>query len=115
MLVVIVFAITLFALGAVALVWATGNLGAAMGMHFANNCVALLFLTNGNDAGTLSLYIMPPIDDASWTIGDAVAGGVQQIVLVGAVLALLLSRRSPVRLRGAPEEHQTAAAASAAE
>ncbi len=77
--------------------------------------VALLFLTNGNDAGTLSLYIMPPIDDASWTIGDAVAGGVQQIVLVGAVLALLLSRRSPVRLRGAPEEHQTAAAASAAE
>ena len=113
--VLIIFAIALFALGAVALVWATGNLGAAMGMHFANNLVALLFLTNGNDAGTLALFIMPPVDHASWTIGDALVGGVQQIVFVGAVLALLLSRRSPVRLHGAAVEHEATAVASAAE
>lgn len=102
----IVFAIALFALAAVALVRATGNLGAAMGMHFANNLVALLFLANGTDATALSLFVMPPIEDPGWTVGDALAGGLQQIVLVGAVLGLLLSRRSPLRLRigyrGAP-------------
>lgn len=99
--VLIVFAIALFALAAVALVWATGNLGAAMGMHFANNLVALLFLANGTDATALSLFVMPPIEDQGWTVGDALAAGLQQIALVGAVLGLLLSRRSPVRLRGA--------------
>lgn len=96
----IVFAISLFALAAVALVWATGNLGAAMGMHFANNLVALLFLANGKDEGTLSLFVMPPFEDAGWSFGDAVAGGVHQIALVAAVLGLLLSRRSPFRIGG---------------
>lgn len=97
----IVFAIALFALAAVALVWATGNLGAAMGMHFANNLVALLFLANGTDATALSLFIMPPIEDQGWTLGDALAGGLQQIAMIVAILGLLLSRRSPVRLRDA--------------
>ncbi len=108
----IVFAIALFALAAVALVWATGNLSAAMGMHFANNLVALLFLANGTDATALSLFVMPPIEDPGWTVSDALASGLQQIVLVGAVLGLLLSRRSPLRLRGGSRGAPASPAAS---
>lgn len=97
----VVFSILLFAAVAVALVWITGNLGAAMGMHFANNVVALTFLSASRESEALSLYITPPIDDPGWTMGDAVAGVVLQAAMTFAIVWLLASRRSPLRLGGA--------------
>lgn len=98
----IVLAIAVFALGAVALVRATGNLGAAMGFHFANNLVALLLVASSTDQTSLALFVVPPVDDPGWTPGDALAAGLQQIAMVACVLGLLLWRRSPFRIGEAP-------------
>jgi membrane protease YdiL (CAAX protease family) len=94
----VLFSIFLFAMAAVVLVRVTGNLGAAFGVHFANNVVALLFVASGVGSQSLSLYVAPPIEAPIWTVTDAIVGGVMQVVLTAVILALLLWRGSPLRL-----------------
>ena len=94
----VIFSILLFALAAVVLVRVTGNLGAAFGVHFANNMVALLFVASGVGGQSLSLYVAPPIEAPTWSITDAIVGGIFQALLTAVILALLLWRRSPLRL-----------------
>lgn len=91
-----VFSIFVFAMSAVVLVRLTGNLGAAMGMHFGNNLVALLFVSSGSASQSFAFYVTPSIEDAGWTVADAVTGGILQMALTGGILALLLWRRSPL-------------------
>jgi len=50
---------TLFAFVAADLTARTGSLGAAWGFHFANNCLAILFLATDGTITGLSLYITP--------------------------------------------------------
>ncbi|MDQ6432864.1 type II CAAX endopeptidase family protein [Mesorhizobium sp. LHD-90] len=108
----VIFSIFLFAMGAVLLVKATGNLGAAMGMHFANNLVAFLFVTAGPPGQALAFFATPSVDDPSWTISDAAIGGLLQIVMMAAILALLLLKGSPLRLKSPqPAEYRTGVAA----
>lgn len=97
----VLLSIVLFASLASWLVWRTGNLGAAMGFHFGNNIVALLFATSGTDQNSLALFLTRPVSDPSWTVADAVGGVFQQIVVFGLVLVLLTWRKSPLMITGA--------------
>jgi membrane protease YdiL (CAAX protease family) len=94
----VIFAIFLFAMAAVLLVKATGNLGAAMGMHFANNVVAFLYVTAAEHGQSVALYVTPGIADPTWTVTDAIVGAAFQAVMTTGILTLLLWRGSPLRL-----------------
>ncbi len=63
----IVAAVGLFALCAADLTAATGSLGAAWGLHFANNSVAILVVALDGPLSGLALYTMPfsPLDTAA--------------------------------------------------
>lgn len=80
----------------------TGTLGAAIGMHFANNAFGLLlFGTAGFPATGLALFLLPAFDPAEIDyslIVLATPGGVLQIclTLVG-VLVLWLAARIAIR------------------
>ncbi len=60
----VVAAVGLFAILAADLTAKTGNIGAAWGFHFANNCVAILFLAMDGPLSGLALYTVPfaPMD-----------------------------------------------------
>jgi hypothetical protein len=62
----IVAAVGLFAILAADLTAATGSIGAAWGFHFANNCVAILFVAIDGPLSGLALYTAPfdPADAA---------------------------------------------------
>lgn len=110
----VIVSIFIFAMTAVLLVRRTGNLGAAMGMHFANNLVALLFVASASGEHSVSLYVTPSIEDPGWTVMDAVIGGAQQVVMMGVILLLLTWRRSPLRIGHASPADGGAAAAQPA-
>lgn len=94
----VLFSIALFAGLAVWLVRRTGNLGTAMGFHFGNNLVALLFVSSSRDGEPLALYLTRPIEDPNWTVADALVACGTQVLLCGLVLFLLLWRKSPLAL-----------------
>jgi len=54
-----VVAATMFGLVAADLTARTGSIGAAWGFHFANNCIAVLFLATEDTITGLSLYLTP--------------------------------------------------------
>ena len=60
----VVAAVALFAILAADLTAKTGNIGAAWGFHFANNCVAILFFAMDGPLSGLALYTVPfaPMD-----------------------------------------------------
>ncbi|SFR35664.1 CPBP family intramembrane glutamic endopeptidase [Litoreibacter janthinus] len=64
----IVFATTLFGVVAADLTRITGNLGAAMGLHFANNFVALLLVGVPGELSGLALYHAPFTMDDTETL-----------------------------------------------
>ena len=49
------------------LVYATGNLGAAMGAHLGNNLVGFLLISHDDTLGGLALFRAPPLDGLAWT------------------------------------------------
>lgn len=89
----VIAAVGLFALAAADLTRRSGRLGAAWGMHFANNCIALLILATGDTLPGLALWRTPyaATDPAmAW----AVAGDFLAIGLTWGLLAGWLSRQS---------------------
>ncbi len=87
----IVATVFVFALIASDLVVQTGNLGAAMGLHFANNLFALLIVSMDGTITSLSLFVIPtPANAAEW----AVALGINTLLLLflWRVLRFVLTR-----------------------
>ncbi|MDQ2633772.1 MAG: lysostaphin resistance A-like protein [Pseudomonadota bacterium] len=80
------------------LVYATGNLGAAMGAHLGNNLVGFLLISHDDALGGLALFRAPPLDGLAWT--PAETAGIAGISIVSILLTwlLLLHPRSPLRV-----------------
>ncbi|OWJ64543.1 CPBP family intramembrane glutamic endopeptidase [Inquilinus limosus] len=95
---IILGSITVFALGATLLVYATGNLGASIGLHFGNNLMALLFVSNEARYDSLSLYVGEPLSARDWSLGEIGVSILLSIVAMALTLALLLLPRSPLRV-----------------
>lgn len=96
-------AAALFTIGTIAataalLVYLTGNLGAAFGLHWGNNVAALLIVSADDRLGSLALISTKSLSDPSWTAGSSVAIAMVGLVTAAVKLALLLHPRSPLAL-----------------
>ena len=90
--------IAVFAGVTTALVIATGNLGASMGVHFGMNLFSLLISAHTSWLNGAALFVSRPMEATTWTLGEAAALGVINLVAFGLILIFLLSRRSPLRV-----------------
>lgn len=95
-------AATLLGLVMMAMVWRTGSLAAAMGFHFANNIGALLLVGVGG--------IAPPVSLWMWLPGDALAGASADLLMLGILLAFVLSPFAPLPKGQALRRNDTRAA-----
>lgn len=95
----ILVGIAAFTATATILVYATGNLGAAMGVHFGTNIFAILVVSHMNWLSSVALFVGSPLDAAHWTMGEALALSAVGLAAMPITLWLLLSSRSPLRLR----------------
>jgi len=87
-----------FALSAVFLVVQTGNLGAAIGIHWGNNIVALLLFAPDDELEPVALFSTMSLSDPSWTTSDAANLAAFGILLSLVTVWLLVHPRSPLRL-----------------
>ena len=95
----LLFTIGVLTIALIYMVYATGNLGAAFGIHMGNNLSAFLMVSHQSDFGQFSLLR-----------GAVIEGGLsnQQLVIltaislvcVGLTVLLLLHRASPLKVRG---------------
>lgn len=83
-----VFAATMLGLVMMAMVWRTGSLAAAMGFHFANNIGALLMIGVAGVGPPVSLYV--------WLPSSALSGAPVDILMLGILLAFVLSPLAPL-------------------
>jgi membrane protease YdiL (CAAX protease family) len=91
--------IGVFAVLLMVLVYATGNLGASMGAHLANNLFGFLLVSHQQAYNTFALFTARPLEGAGWSQPEAllVTGiGIVCILLTG---LLLLHPRSPLKVR----------------
>ncbi|WID97347.1 CPBP family intramembrane metalloprotease [Bosea vestrisii] len=84
------------------LLMASGNLAAAMGMHFGNNIGVVMLFSHQPELGAAALFTGRSILDPNWTVAQAVMFGLYGVLVVGVTQILLLHRASPVRLRSLP-------------
>ena len=94
----ILISIAAFAAAATVLVFATGNLGAAMGAHLGLNLFGLLGVSHAGWLSGLALFEGQPGEGPGWSVTQAVLLtliGLAQMILL---LVLLLHRRSPLCL-----------------
>ena len=95
-------AATMLGLVMMAMVWRTGSLATAMGFHFANNVGALLTV---GVAG-----VAPPVSLWMWLPGDAMAGASADLLMLGVLLAFVLSPFAPLPKGQALRRNDTRAA-----
>jgi membrane protease YdiL (CAAX protease family) len=81
-------AATLMGLVMMAMVWRTGSLAASVGFHFVNNIGALLTVAVAD--------ISPPVSLWVWRATDALEGASADILLLGLLLAFVLSPWAPL-------------------
>lgn len=94
----IMISIGVFSALLVLLVYATGNLGAAIGAHLGNNLVGFALISHQNTLGGLALFRGAPLDNLAWTslqTGVIVSTSLASILLAG---LLLLHPRSPFKV-----------------
>jgi len=81
-------AATLMGLVMMAMVWRTGSLAAAVGFHFVNNVGALLTVAVAD--------ISPPVALWVWRPADVLEGASADVLLLGLLLAFVLSPWAPL-------------------
>jgi membrane protease YdiL (CAAX protease family) len=108
--VAVLIAITAFAALLALLVYATGNLGAAMGAHLGNNLVGFALISHDETLGGLALFRAAPLDSLAWTPYEtAVIAGISLVSILLTWL-LLLHPRSPLKVEadfGHPNDART--------
>lgn len=96
--------LVLFTIGALTValtivVYVTGNLGAAFGMHMANNLAAFLLVSHQSDFGQFALFQGTAIDEVLSTQQTVTLTAIS-LISVALTIFLLLYRGSPLRVRG---------------
>ena len=80
------------------LVWLTGNLGAAFGIHMGNNLFGFVLVAHQEEFAGLALFRGVPVNDPAMGNDFALALGAVGIVCVGLTAILLLHSQSPLRI-----------------
>jgi len=83
---------TAFGLAAADLTYATGSLGAAWGLHFANNCAALLIVATKGTITGLALYVTPYAADDLEVTSTLVVMDLAGVVVIWGLLRWWLRR-----------------------
>ncbi len=93
----LLFSIAGFTAMVMALVYATGNLGAAMGAHLGNNLSGFALIAHESTLSSFALFRGAQLEGFAWTPGEAV--GITALAFLGCGLALLLllHPRSPLK------------------
>lgn len=78
------------------LVWRTGNLGAAFGVHMGNNLFAFTLIAHQDEFSGLALFRGAAVSDPSMSGAFALALIAVGIICVGLTAVLLLHPRSPL-------------------
>jgi membrane protease YdiL (CAAX protease family) len=80
------------------LVYATGNLGASMGAHLANNLFGFLLVSHQQAYNAFALFEARPLEGAGWSEAEALLITGIGIVCTLLTALLLLHPRSPLRV-----------------
>ena len=80
------------------LVYATGNLGASMGGHLANNLFGFLLVSHQQAYNAFALFEARPLEGAGWSGAEALLVTGIGIVCTLLTALLLLHPRSPLRV-----------------
>jgi membrane protease YdiL (CAAX protease family) len=83
-----VVAATMLGLVMTATVWRTGGLSAAMGFHFVNNIGALLVVSVAGASPPVSLFLL--------SLPDALGSAPTDLLMLGLLLAFVLSPFAPL-------------------
>jgi membrane protease YdiL (CAAX protease family) len=79
---------TVMGLVMTAMVWRTGSIAAAIGFHFSNNIGALTVAGGDTGPSSLALFV--------WTQDQLMAGASAELLLIGVLLAFVLSPWAPL-------------------
>jgi membrane protease YdiL (CAAX protease family) len=102
-----------FAALATALVYLSGNLGAGMGAHFANNLAGFLLISHESALSSFALYRGKPLETIVWTPAAALLIALIGMACCALTLLILAHPRSPLRIGGRPVLHAEAGRAAA--
>lgn len=80
------------------LVYLTGNLGAGMGAHFANNFAGFLLISHESALSSFALYRGKPLETIVWTPASAILIALIGLVCCALTLLILVHPRSPLRV-----------------
>ena len=97
-----VVAATMLGLVMTAMVWRTGGLSAAMGFHFVNNIGALLVVNVAGSAPPVSLFVI--------SLPEAMGSAPSDLLMLGLLLAFVLSPYAPLPKGQALRRNDTRAA-----
>ncbi|WP_214476461.1 type II CAAX endopeptidase family protein [Mesorhizobium sp. dw_380] len=94
----VLVSIAAFALLLTLLVYATGNLGAALGAHFGNNLTGFLIISHQESYNSFALLNARPLEGPGWTTSDAILIALIGIACSLLTIVLLLHPRSPLKV-----------------
>lgn len=94
----LIFTIGAITVALTAVVYVTGNLGAAFGVHMGNNLFAFLLVSHQKEFGEFALYRGAMVGTDLTTERLLVLAAIS-LVCVGLTVVLLLHRASPLRVR----------------
>ncbi|MER8466767.1 type II CAAX endopeptidase family protein [Mesorhizobium sp. M1396] len=101
--------IAAFALLLTVVVFATGNLGAALGAHLGNNLTGFLLISHQESYNSFALFNARPLEGPGWTTADAVLIAFIGIACSLLTIVLLLHPRSPLGVAAeVPDEANSA-------
>jgi membrane protease YdiL (CAAX protease family) len=87
------------------LVYLTGNLGAGMGAHFANNVAGFLLISHESALSSFALYRGAPLESIIWTPASALLIALIGLACCALTLLLLIHPRSPLRVGAGSMPH----------
>ncbi|MEI9422664.1 CPBP family intramembrane metalloprotease [Mesorhizobium sp. Cs1299R1N1] len=94
----VLVSIAAFALLLTLMVYATGNLGAALGAHLGNNLTGFLLISHQQSYNSFALFTAKPLEGPGWMMSDAILIALIGIACSLLTIALLLHPRSPLRV-----------------
>jgi hypothetical protein len=100
---VLLLTIGAFAAVATILVYATGNLGAAIGVHLGLNVFGILIVSHSSWLDGAALFVGRPLEDPGWTAAEAAGLVLIGLATLALMLWLLLAGRSPLKLPADPD------------
>lgn len=104
----VLVSIAAFALLLTLVVYATGNLGAALGAHLGNNLTGFLLISHQESYNSFALFAARPLEGPGWATSDAVLIATIGIACNLLTILLLLHPRSPLSVSAEPADGKKA-------